>query len=139
MNSTFKLKKPNSDKVTLIYFRAYFKREGKSLIYSTGESIHPEEWDFENNRPINLSGRKKDAEVRRSINQQLNRYKEFFQEIVARYRNLNEELTLVQAKEHLQEEFKEGTSTGNDFMKVYDIFLKEKACARPAKELFPLH
>ena len=61
MNSTFKLKKPKSDKSTLIYFRAYFKKEGKSLIYSTGESINPKEWDFENNQPINLSGRKKDA------------------------------------------------------------------------------
>lgn len=126
MNSTFKLKKPKSDKSTLIYFRAYFKKEGKSLIYSTGESINPKEWDFENNQPINLSGRKKDAEIRRSINQQLNRYKEYFQEIVARYRNLNEELTLSKAREHLNEEFKDGASIGNDFMKVYDLFMKEK-------------
>ena len=58
MNSTFKLKKPKGDKTTLIYFRAYFKKEGKSLIYSTGESIHPKDWDFENNCPNNLSGRR---------------------------------------------------------------------------------
>lgn len=126
MNSTFKLKKPKSDTPTLIYFRAYFKKEGKSLIFSTGESIHPNDWDFKQNRPANLSGRKKEAEFRRSINQQLNRYKEFFQEIVSRYRNLNEELTLARAKEHLQEEFKKGYSVGNNFMKVYDLFLKEK-------------
>jgi len=126
MNSTFKLKKPKGDKPTLIYFRAYFKKEGKSLIYSTGESIHPKDWDFENNCPNNLSGRKSDAQIRRSINQQLNRYTNLFQEIVARYRNLNEELTISKAREHLDEEFKENRASGNKFLAVYDQFLKDK-------------
>ena len=37
MNSTFKLKEPNSKKETLIYFRSYCGSENKNIIYFTGE------------------------------------------------------------------------------------------------------
>ena len=47
MKSTFYLKYPNGDKETLILFSAYFKNEGRKFVYSTGEVIHPDEWDFE--------------------------------------------------------------------------------------------
>ncbi|WP_228407011.1 hypothetical protein [Chryseobacterium sp. MYb7] len=71
MNSTFKLKEPNGEKETLIYFRSYFGNENKNFIYSTGEKIKPEEWDFENRQPNDLNGRTKRAESHRSIKKQL--------------------------------------------------------------------
>lgn len=125
MNHTFKLKNPNKDALSLIYFRTYFKDEGKSFIYSTGEKIHPKEWDFQNNRPTNLNGRTADAQTRRSINKELNRYSDFFQDLTSRYRNINEQLTFQSIKEHFDENFKRNKSR-NGFFKVYDQFLAFK-------------
>lgn len=67
MNFTFKLKEPNSEKETLIYFRSYFDNEKKNFIYSTGEKILSSEWDFKNRLPNDLHGRTKKAENHRSI------------------------------------------------------------------------
>ena len=86
MNYSFRLKYPKLDKESLIYFTASFKNEGKTFVYSTGENIHPKEWDFKNKRPANLSGRKKDAELRRAIDTQLSRYSNFFIELISRYK-----------------------------------------------------
>ena len=52
MTCTFNLKDKNKDGLTLIYLKAYFKNEEKRFVYSTGESIHPEEWDFKIDNPI---------------------------------------------------------------------------------------
>ena len=46
MRSTFNLKEPNRDKESLILFSAYFKDEGRKFVYSTGEVIHPNDWDL---------------------------------------------------------------------------------------------
>ena len=88
MNFTFKLKEPNSDKETLIYFRAYFGTERKNFIYSTGEKIKPSEWDLKNRQPNDLNGRTKKAENHRTIKKQLDRYSSYFVEIVNRYKNI---------------------------------------------------
>ena len=94
MNYTFKLKQPNGTRETLIYFRSFFNKENKNFLYSTGEKIIPEEWDFENRQPKDLNGRTKRAENHRSTKKQLDRYSSFFTEIVNRYKNINEDLTL---------------------------------------------
>jgi len=39
MKNTFYLRKPSEKKETLILFSAYFKKEGKRFVYSTGEII----------------------------------------------------------------------------------------------------
>ena len=41
MNFSFRLKYPNKDTKSLIFFTASFKDEGKTFVYSTGEKIHP--------------------------------------------------------------------------------------------------
>ena len=125
MNSTFKLKEPNSEKQTLIYFRSYFGNENKNFIYSTGEKIKPSEWDFENRQPNDLNGRTRRAENHRSIKKQLDRYSGFFTEIVNRYKNINEELTLNLLRQRFDEEFKK-TKSKNDFFRIYDEFIEEK-------------
>lgn len=125
MNFTYKLKEPKSDKETLIYFRSYFLSENKNFIYSTGEKIIPIEWDFENRQPNDLNGRTKRAENHRSIKKQLDRYNSFFTEIVNRYKNINEELTLEIIRQRFNEEFKKIKSK-DDFFRIYDEFIKEK-------------
>ena len=63
VNFTFKLKEPKSDKLTLIYFRAYFGNERKNFIYSTGENILASEWDFKNRQPNDLNGRTAKSDI----------------------------------------------------------------------------
>lgn len=53
MKQTFYLRKPKGEKETLILFSCYFKNEQKQFVYSTREAIHPLNWDFKNNKPIN--------------------------------------------------------------------------------------
>jgi len=126
MNSSFRLKYPNIDKSTLIYFTASFKNEGKTFVYSTGEKIHPKDWDFVNKRPINLSGRKSDANTRRIIDSQISRYSNFFTELVNRYKSIKEDLTIEKAREEFNIEFKKVEKSINDFFKIYDLFVDEK-------------
>jgi len=126
MNSSFRLKYPNIDKSTLIYFTASFKNEGKTFVYSTGEKIHPKDWDFVNKRPINLSGRKRDANTRRIIDSQISRYSNFFTELVNRYKSIKEDLTIEKAREEFNIEFKKVEKSINDFFKIYDLFVNEK-------------
>ena len=126
MNFSFRLKYPNKDAKSLIFFTASFKDEGKTFVYSTGEKIHPKDWDFKNKRPANLSGRKKDAELRRSIDTQLSRYSNFFIELISRYKTINEKLTIEMAKEEFNIEFKKVSKNTNDFFRVYELFLKDK-------------
>lgn len=126
MNYSFRLKHPNQDKDTLIYFTASFKNENKTFVYSTGEKINPKDWDFKNKRPANLSGRKKDAELRRIINTQLTRYSSFFIELVSRFKAVGETLTIAKAKEEFNSHFKKASKDVNNFFKVYDLFLEFK-------------
>ena len=125
MNSTFKLKEPNSKKETLIYFRSYFGSENKNFIYSTGEKIVPSEWDFESRLPNDINGRTKRAENHRSIKKQLDRYVGFFTEIVNRYKNIGEELTIDIVRQRFDEEFKK-IKIKDDFFRIYDEFIQEK-------------
>lgn len=125
MNFTFKLKEPKSTKETLIYFRSYFGNEHKSFIFSTGEKIKPEEWDLKTRLPNDLNGRTSKAENHRSIKKQLDRYSSFFVEIVNRYKNINEELTIDIARQRFEEEFKK-IKIKEDFFRIYDEFIEEK-------------
>ena len=119
MNYTFKLKEPNSEKETLIYFRSFFSNENRNFIYSSGEKIKPSEWDFENRLPNDLNGRTQRAVNHRSIKKQLDRYSGFFTEIVNRYKNIDEELTIDIARQRFDEEFKK-IKIKDDFFRIYD-------------------
>lgn len=125
MNYTFKLKQPNATKESLIYFRSFFNNENKNFIYSTGEKIKPSEWDFKGRQPNDLNGRTKKAEIHRGVKMQLDRYSSFFTEIVNRYKNINEELTVDILKQRFDEKFKKIT-VKSDFFRIYQEFLDEK-------------
>lgn len=126
MRSTFNLKEPKKDSETLILFSAYFKNEGKKFIYSTGEKIHPNEWDFENRQPNNINGRTEDAKRHRNIKRQLDRYSNFFSDTISNYKLANRELLISNVKDEFDTEFKRTKSISNRFFEVYDIFLETK-------------
>jgi len=120
MKYTFFLKEPKSEKETLILFSSYFKNEGKKFVYSTGENINPANWDKANKFP------QQKTRVNKSIINQLNRYSGLFEEIVGRYKNINEDLTSKELKKAFDEEFKKSKNGKNIFFDAYDIFMCEK-------------
>lgn len=124
MKYTFKLKEPNSEKETLILFTCSFKEENKKFVYSTGEKIHPNNFDFQNKFPF-ASGKNK-AKNFESIKKQLNRYSDLLQETSGLYQRINEKLTSVILKKTFDEAFKKTKSVKNIFFDAYDVFTAEK-------------
>ena len=122
MTTTFNLKYKKKDGLTLIYLKAYFKKEGKRFDYSTGESIHPKEWDFTNRQPNNLNGRTAKAESHRTIKRQLDRYSNHFTLVTELYKNTNRELTAELVRQEFNKEFKRVSVSKNKFYDAYDEF-----------------
>jgi integrase len=122
MTTTFNLKDKKKDGLTLIYLKAYFKKERKRFVYSTGESIHPMEWDFTNRQPNNLNGRTSKAESHRTIKRQLDRYSNHFTLITELYKNTNRELTAEVVRQEFNKEFKRVSVSKNKFYDAYDEF-----------------
>ncbi len=123
MRCTFNLKEKNKDGLTLIYLKAYFKNEGKRFVYSTGESIHPKEWDFKNRHPNNLTGRTSKADTHRTIKRQLDRYSSLFILVTETYKNTNQELTVEKIRQEFDKEFKRVAIGKNKFYEAYDEFM----------------
>ncbi|WP_133524836.1 tyrosine-type recombinase/integrase [Flavobacterium sp. 245] len=124
MKYTFKLKEPNSEKETLIFFTCFFKEEGKKFVYSTGETILPKHWDKENKFPF-VSGSKR-AKTSETLKQQLNRYSDLLIETDSLYKRIKETLTSAALKKVFDEEFKRTVSGKNVFFDAYDEFIAEK-------------
>lgn len=126
MRYTFNLKEPSKDSETLILFSAYFKNEGKKFVYSTGELINPTDWDFENRQPKNLNGRTPKTENLRVIKRQLDRYSNFFTDLINNFKLTNRELLISNVKDEFDVEFKRTQAISNKFFEVYDMFLSLK-------------
>lgn len=124
--STFFLRKPKGNKETLILFSSYFKSEGKKFVYSTGETIHPSEWDKKSKMPNDLNGRTKRAENHRAIKFQLDRYSNFFIAITNRYKNSNQEITVENIRNEYDKEFKRVSANKNKFYDAYEEFMTYK-------------
>lgn len=124
MKYTFKLKDPNSEKETLIYFTCFFKEENKKFVYSTGESILPKHWDKESKFPF-VSGAKK-AKTAETIKQQLNRYSALLLETESLYKRIGETLTSITLKKVFDEEFKKTVSGKDVFFDAFDEFMAER-------------
>jgi len=126
MRSTFNLKEPKKEKETLILFSSYFKNEGRKFVYSTGESITPKEWDFENRQPNNTTGRSTEADRHKTIKRQLDRYSNFFSDTISNYKLADKEILISSIKADFDTEFKRTTAISNKFIHVYDLFIAEK-------------
>ncbi|NQZ44654.1 MAG: phage integrase SAM-like domain-containing protein [Flavobacteriaceae bacterium] len=126
MKYTFNLKKPNKSGQSLILFSAYFKSEGRKFVYSTGEFLSPEEWDYENRQPKGLNGRTEKAKSLRVIKRQLDRYANYFSDLVQQYKLVDREITISSIKDDFDKEFKRTKAISSKFFSVYDLFLKSK-------------
>jgi integrase len=126
MRCTFNLKDKNKEGATLIYLKAYFKKEGKKFVYSTGETIHPKDWDFENRQPNNLNGRTSKADSHRTIKRQLDRYSSLFVSITELYKNTDREITIEEVRKEFDKEFKRVSLGKNKFYEAYDEFMAFK-------------
>jgi len=123
MRSTLNLKQKSKNGKTLIYLIAYFKNENRKFVYSTGESIHPNEWDFKNRQPNNLTGRTPGANTQRVVKKQLDRYSEFFSKITDLYKNTEQEITIDAIRSEFDKEFKKVSGSKNKFYEAYDDFM----------------
>ena len=126
MRCTFNLKDKHKDGPTLIYLKAYFNKEGKKFVYSTGETIHPKEWDFDNRQPNNLTGRTSKADSHRTIKNQLDRYSSLFIRTTELYKNTNQEITIDKVRKEFDKEFKRVAVGKNKFYEAYDEFMLYK-------------
>lgn len=126
MRSTFNLKESKKDGLTSIRFIAYFKSENKKFVYSTGEVIHPEDWDFEMRQPKYLNGRTKKADQLRSIKFQLDRYSNLLVDLSNRFKVINHDITIDLIRKEFDQNFKRVKPISNRFFDVYDLFLKYK-------------
>ncbi len=69
----FNLKEPNSNKDTLIILRYYLSKKEGRFVYSTGESIKPEDW----NKVAKMANSIRGRSDLRSINRKLEEYSSF--------------------------------------------------------------
>ncbi|MCK8521932.1 site-specific integrase [Aquimarina sp. D1M17] len=121
MISTFNLKDPKSTKKTLIFFRCKFPNEKGRFKYSTGEKIHPSDWNQKERLPHTLGESK--AIDRVSIKAQLGRYESVFEQTKEQYRKLGEDFTSDVLKAAFDKEFKKTPRTKDTFFDRYDEFM----------------
>ncbi len=126
MNHSFVLNESSKDGETLILFSVYVKTEGRKFIFSTGEKIHPSEWDFENRQPNKVNGRGAEAQRHRNINSQLQRYPAALDDIVANYKLVQEVLTIKALRDHFNGVFKKSKKGEGGFLSVFEKFIEYK-------------
>jgi integrase len=124
-SSTFNLKHPKADKKTTINFSAYFRNESRKFVYSTGETIHPSDWDFYRCEPKFVKGNSEKAIKLNEIHKQIKRYSTHFQEVVSMYQRINEDVDIETMRNEFNNKFKKTKSRSNNFFAVYDMFLDE--------------
>ena len=126
MKSSFKIKKPNSSEPTLIYFQSFFKDEGKSFIYSTGQRIHPQDWDLKYKRPIKNPSKIESGITLRNLKKTLEAHVNLLDRLSVQYEMIDEKLTIDIVRLAFDKEFKKSSTKTNGFFKVYNIFLDQK-------------
>jgi len=99
-----KLKHPNQSKPSLILCYATLQ-DGERFVYSTGEKIEPRLWDTRVQQPKRTKVQK-DQETINSINLQLNRYLDAYQQLKNHYRSTEEVLTKQDLKAEFDQRFK---------------------------------
>ena len=99
-----KLKHPNQSKTSLILCYATLK-DGERFVYSTGEKIEPRLWDSRVQQPKRTKVQK-DQEFINSINLQLNRYLEAYQQFKNHFRSTDPILTKQALKTEFDQRFK---------------------------------
>lgn len=100
----FYLKEPNNDKETIIIIQYYIADEKKNFKYSTGEVIHPSDWDFSARAPKNKKGQ--DGARLRKITTYIMQYNDFLVTILDNFKLNNEKVTREKLKKAFDKQFK---------------------------------
>ena len=114
-----KLKHPKQSKPSLILCYATLQ-DGERFVYSTGEKIEPRLWDTRVQQPKRTKVQK-DQETINSINLQLNRYLEAYQQLKNHFRSTDEVLTKQALKAEFDQRFKNIRSI-QGFWEYYGAF-----------------
>ncbi|MBP6978220.1 MAG: phage integrase SAM-like domain-containing protein [Bacteroidales bacterium] len=99
----FRLKEPNSDRPSLILLSVYF--DYNRIIYSTGQMIHPDQWDSDNQR-VRESDNRAMNKIHEGINIELKKFETKIRQIFTQFELLNVIPTVEEVKEQLDKEFK---------------------------------
>ncbi|GAB3221162.1 site-specific integrase [Spirosoma arcticum] len=100
----FVLKEPTSNKPTLILL--LYRYQNERLKYSTGETIHPDQWDAATQQARTDQKNKKDREFYQAINAQLARHRSTVKRGVAQLTLAEVAPTVDQLRAYLDKEFK---------------------------------
>ena len=111
------LKKPNTDKDTLIFLKYFVSKENKNFVYSTKLKINPENWSKENRLPKSKRGG--DSYKLRRITDELIKLNDKLHKAID---NHGKELTIGHLKEHFSKK-KNQIIYLKDFWKA---FIKER-------------
>ena len=114
-----KLKHPNQSKPSLILCYATLQ-DGERFVYSTGEKIEPRLWDARVQQPKRTKVQK-DQETINSLNLQLNRYLEAYQQLKNHFRSTDQMLTKQVLKAEFDQRFK-NISSIQGFWEYYATF-----------------
>lgn len=114
----FYLKEPNGDKDTIIIIQYYIADEKKLFKYSTGEYVHPNDWDFNARMP---KSRKGTEGVRlRKIATHIMQYNDLLVTLIDNFKLNNEKITREKLKKAFDKHFKANVYTG-DFIYFTDF------------------
>lgn len=100
----FYLKEPNGDKDTIIIIQYYIADEKKLFKYSTGEYIHPNDWDFNARMPKSRKGA--DGVRLRKIATHIMQYNDFLVTLIDNYKLNGEKITREKLKNAFDAKFK---------------------------------
>jgi integrase len=98
----FNLKEPNKNKDTLIILRYYISKKEGRFVFSTGLTIHPDLWDFDN-KIVKLKRGRSDLS---SIKRKLQNYLDYLEKCLNNFELNNIKLTKELLKEEFLKEFK---------------------------------
>ncbi|WP_282089382.1 tyrosine-type recombinase/integrase [Aquimarina algiphila] len=107
----FYLKEPKSNKETLIIIQYYIKSEKKIFKYSTGEKIHPEDWNFEERTPKSKRG---SAGVQlKKVSSNISHFNNLLEKLIDNYKINGEEITREKLKIDFDKHFKKDKEVTN--------------------------
>lgn len=100
----FYLKEPNGDKDTVIIIQYYINDEKKIFKYSTGEFIHPDDWDFSARLPKSKKGT--EGVRLRKITSYITQYNDLLIKVVDNLKLNNEKITREKLKKAFDKHFR---------------------------------
>ena len=107
----FFLKEPKQNKATPIYLIFYLKTQNKNFKYSTGQMIHPDNWNGKSRMPIAKRG-SFGAEIKH-LSSILSMYSDFLDKKIKEFEKLNTPLTREILKQLFDENFKHTATKGD--------------------------